>query len=40
MKPVQYAVSSEYQYAVLEIWYVNILEVIKRGPYSKKPQYT
>ncbi|GJZ93173.1 hypothetical protein Tco_0665238 [Tanacetum coccineum] len=29
----------EDQYAVLEIWYVNILEDIKRGPYSKKPQY-
>ncbi|GKD45873.1 hypothetical protein Tco_1270518 [Tanacetum coccineum] len=34
-----YTVSREDQYAVLEIWYVNILEDIKRGPYSKKPQY-
>ncbi|GJR54227.1 putative reverse transcriptase domain-containing protein [Tanacetum coccineum] len=38
-KQVQYAVSSEDQYAVLEILYVNILEDIKCGPYSKKPQY-
>ncbi|GKF99331.1 hypothetical protein Tco_0298114, partial [Tanacetum coccineum] len=38
-KQDQYAVSSEAQYAVLEIWYENILEDIKRGPYSKKPQY-
>ncbi|GJR30187.1 hypothetical protein Tco_1106419 [Tanacetum coccineum] len=30
---------SDYQYAVLEIYYVNILEDIKRGPYSKKLQY-
>ncbi|GJW37625.1 hypothetical protein Tco_0060545 [Tanacetum coccineum] len=29
----------EDQYAVLDIWHVNILEDIKRGPYSKKPQY-
>ncbi|GJY71783.1 hypothetical protein Tco_0475486 [Tanacetum coccineum] len=30
----------EDQYAVLEIWNeYNILEDIKRGPYSKKPQY-
>ncbi|GKD72400.1 hypothetical protein Tco_1330682, partial [Tanacetum coccineum] len=29
----------EDQYAVLEIQYVNILEDIKRGPYSKKLQY-
>ncbi|GJS47826.1 hypothetical protein Tco_0597947, partial [Tanacetum coccineum] len=35
----QYAVSSEDQYAVLEIQYMNILEDIKRDPYSKKPQY-
>ncbi|GKG33605.1 hypothetical protein Tco_0433764, partial [Tanacetum coccineum] len=33
------AVSKEDQYAVLDIWHVNILEDIKRGPYSKKPQY-
>ncbi|GKD25992.1 hypothetical protein Tco_1232206, partial [Tanacetum coccineum] len=33
----QYAVSREDQYTVLEIFYVNILEDIKRGPYSKKP---
>ncbi|GJR71876.1 hypothetical protein Tco_0084241 [Tanacetum coccineum] len=32
----QYAVSREDQYAVLEIQYVNILEDIKRDPYSKK----
>ncbi|GJW60760.1 hypothetical protein Tco_0110095 [Tanacetum coccineum] len=32
----QYAVSREDQYAVLKIWKVNILEDIKRGPYSKK----
>ncbi|GJU04966.1 hypothetical protein Tco_1121396 [Tanacetum coccineum] len=33
----QYAVSREDQYAVLEIWNeYNILEDIKRGPYSKK----
>ncbi|GJW09982.1 hypothetical protein Tco_1575809 [Tanacetum coccineum] len=37
----QYAVSSEDQYAVLEIWNeYNILEDIKHGPYSKKLQYT
>ncbi|GJR58573.1 ribonuclease H-like domain-containing protein [Tanacetum coccineum] len=35
----QYAVSEETQYAVFKIYYVNILEDIKRGPYSKKPQY-
>ncbi|GJR49955.1 zinc finger, CCHC-type containing protein [Tanacetum coccineum] len=36
----QYAVSREDQYAVLEIWNeYNILEDIKRGPYSKKLQY-
>ncbi|GJX94014.1 hypothetical protein Tco_0348600 [Tanacetum coccineum] len=35
----QYAVSREDKYAVLEIYKVNILEDIKRGPYSKKPQY-
>ncbi|GJV37403.1 hypothetical protein Tco_1409880 [Tanacetum coccineum] len=38
-KQFQYAISSEDQYAVLEIYYVNILEDIKRGLYSKKPQY-
>ncbi|GJX14723.1 transposase, Ptta/En/Spm [Tanacetum coccineum] len=39
-KLVQYAVSREDQYAVLEIWNeYNILEDIKRGPYSKKLQY-
>ncbi|GKC28716.1 hypothetical protein Tco_1036010 [Tanacetum coccineum] len=33
----QYAVSREDQYTVLEIWNeYNILEDIKRGPYSKK----
>ncbi|GJZ70560.1 hypothetical protein Tco_0634110 [Tanacetum coccineum] len=37
-KQDQYAVSKEDQYAVLEIWNeYNILEDIKRGPYSKKP---
>ncbi|GJR79103.1 hypothetical protein Tco_0149888 [Tanacetum coccineum] len=36
-KQDQYAVSREDQYAVLEIWNeYNILEDIKRGPYSKK----
>ncbi|GJV43631.1 hypothetical protein Tco_1428167 [Tanacetum coccineum] len=35
-KQDQYVVSSEDQYAVLEIQYVDILEDIKRGPYSKK----
>ncbi|GKE88460.1 hypothetical protein Tco_1565935, partial [Tanacetum coccineum] len=36
----QYAVSREDQYAILEIWNeYNILEDIKRGPYSKKLQY-
>ncbi|GJU57798.1 hypothetical protein Tco_1235564 [Tanacetum coccineum] len=35
----QYAVSREDKYAVLEIYKVNIMEDIKRGPYSKKPQY-
>ncbi|GKC54263.1 hypothetical protein Tco_1077008, partial [Tanacetum coccineum] len=36
-KQDQYAVSKEDQYAVLEIWNeYNILEDIKRGPYSKK----
>ncbi|GJR62658.1 hypothetical protein Tco_1504820 [Tanacetum coccineum] len=39
-KLVQYAVSREDQYAVLEIWNeYNILEDIKRGPYSMKLQY-
>ncbi|GJS29176.1 zinc finger, CCHC-type containing protein [Tanacetum coccineum] len=38
-KQAQYAVSREDQYAVLDIWHVNILEDIKRGPYSKKLQY-
>ncbi|GKA42270.1 hypothetical protein Tco_0734930 [Tanacetum coccineum] len=38
-KEYQYAVSKEDQYAVLDIWHVNILEDIKRGPYSKKLQY-
>ncbi|GJU53293.1 arginine--tRNA ligase, chloroplastic/mitochondrial-like protein isoform X2, partial [Tanacetum coccineum] len=32
----QYAVSKKDQYAVLDIWHVNILEDIKRGSYSKK----
>ncbi|GJR61849.1 hypothetical protein Tco_1504011 [Tanacetum coccineum] len=32
----QYAVSREAQYPVFMIYYVNILEDIKRGPYSKK----
>ncbi|GKF30487.1 hypothetical protein Tco_0100285, partial [Tanacetum coccineum] len=33
----QYAVSRETQYAVFKIWNeYNILEDIKRGPYSKK----
>ncbi|GJZ85142.1 ribonuclease H-like domain-containing protein [Tanacetum coccineum] len=36
-KEDQYAVSREDQYAVLDIWHVNILEDIKHGPYSKKP---
>ncbi|GJY41980.1 phospholipase-like protein [Tanacetum coccineum] len=35
----QYAISKEDQYTVLDIWHVNILEDIKRGPYSKKLQY-
>ncbi|GJY71294.1 hypothetical protein Tco_0474997 [Tanacetum coccineum] len=38
-KEDQYDVSREDQYAVLDIWHVNILEDIKRGPYSKKIQY-
>ncbi|GJY43997.1 hypothetical protein Tco_0432210 [Tanacetum coccineum] len=39
-KLIQYVVSREDQYAVLEIWNeYNILEDIKRGPYSKKLQY-
>ncbi|GKC03567.1 hypothetical protein Tco_0995177 [Tanacetum coccineum] len=38
-KEGQYAVSREGQYAILDIWHVNILEDIKRGPYSKKLQY-
>ncbi|GJX31398.1 zinc finger, CCHC-type containing protein [Tanacetum coccineum] len=38
-KEDQYAVSREDQYAILDIWHVNILEDIKRGPYSKKPRY-
>ncbi|GJU66011.1 hypothetical protein Tco_1252270 [Tanacetum coccineum] len=37
MKHDQYAVSREDQYVVLGISYVNILEDIKHGPYSKKP---
>ncbi|GKE30356.1 hypothetical protein Tco_1445740, partial [Tanacetum coccineum] len=32
----QYAISEETQYAVFKIYYVNNLEDIKRGPYSKK----
>ncbi|GJW48252.1 hypothetical protein Tco_0079898 [Tanacetum coccineum] len=37
MNKVQYAVSSETQYAVFKIWNeYNILEDIKRGTYSKK----
>ncbi|GJZ59272.1 hypothetical protein Tco_0615088 [Tanacetum coccineum] len=35
----QYAVSRRSQYTVLKIQYVNILEDIKRDPYSKKLQY-
>ncbi|GKC37012.1 hypothetical protein Tco_1049396 [Tanacetum coccineum] len=39
----QYAVAKDTQYAIFKIWYVNILEDIKRGPYSKKspirPEY-
>ncbi|GKB72615.1 hypothetical protein Tco_0934027 [Tanacetum coccineum] len=38
-KQAQYIISKEDQYAVLDIWHVNILEDIKRGPYSKKLQY-
>ncbi|GJZ78707.1 hypothetical protein Tco_0643544 [Tanacetum coccineum] len=38
-KEDQYAVSKRSQYAILKIKYVNILEDIKRGPYSKKLQY-
>ncbi|GJX88209.1 hypothetical protein Tco_0340223 [Tanacetum coccineum] len=38
-KLYQYALSREDQYAVLEIRNVKILEDIKCGPYSKKPQY-
>ncbi|GJS30030.1 hypothetical protein Tco_0490650 [Tanacetum coccineum] len=38
-KEDQYIVSREDQYAVLDIWHVNILEDIKRDPYSKKLQY-
>ncbi|GJW84966.1 hypothetical protein Tco_0158111 [Tanacetum coccineum] len=38
-KEDQYAVSREDQYAILDIWRVNILEDIKCGPYSKKLQY-
>ncbi|GJU92075.1 hypothetical protein Tco_1304498 [Tanacetum coccineum] len=38
-KEDQYAISREDQYAVLDIWHVNILEDIKHGPYSKKLQY-
>ncbi|GJS65130.1 hypothetical protein Tco_0679694 [Tanacetum coccineum] len=33
----QYAVSRRILYTVFELWNVNILEDIKRGPYSKKP---
>nr|GEW68191.1 hypothetical protein [Tanacetum cinerariifolium] len=33
----QYAVSREDQYVVFKLWNMNILENIKRGPYSKKP---
>ncbi|GJS89201.1 hypothetical protein Tco_0771837 [Tanacetum coccineum] len=37
MNKAQYAVSRETQYAVFKIWNeYNILEDIKRGPYSKK----
>ncbi|GJS19202.1 hypothetical protein Tco_0447834, partial [Tanacetum coccineum] len=32
----QYAVSRETQYAIFKIQYLNIMEDIKRGPYSKK----
>ncbi|GJU94540.1 hypothetical protein Tco_1319296 [Tanacetum coccineum] len=32
----QYAVSRETQYAIFKIYYLNILEDIKRGPYYKK----
>ncbi|GJX90363.1 hypothetical protein Tco_0343689 [Tanacetum coccineum] len=38
-KEDQYAVSRRSQYAVLKILYMNILEDVKRGPYSKKLQY-
>ncbi|GJW52596.1 hypothetical protein Tco_0096681 [Tanacetum coccineum] len=38
-KQAQYDVSREDQYAILDIWHVNILDDIKRGPYSKKLQY-
>ncbi|GJW25394.1 hypothetical protein Tco_0039205, partial [Tanacetum coccineum] len=38
-KQAQYAISREDQYAVLDIWHLNILEDIKRSPYSKKLQY-
>ncbi|GKD12032.1 hypothetical protein Tco_1196439 [Tanacetum coccineum] len=38
-KQAQYAISKKDQYIVLDIWHVNILEDIKRGPYSKKLQY-
>ncbi|GJU23959.1 putative reverse transcriptase domain-containing protein [Tanacetum coccineum] len=34
---IQYAVSRGIIYAVFELWNVNILEDIERGPYSKKP---
>ncbi|GJT44055.1 hypothetical protein Tco_0952770 [Tanacetum coccineum] len=36
-KEDQYDVSKTSQYAVLKMYYVNILEDIKRSPYSKKP---
>ncbi|GJU64869.1 hypothetical protein Tco_1246704 [Tanacetum coccineum] len=38
-KEDQYTVSREDQYAVLDIWHVNILEDIKRGPTPRNPQY-
>ncbi|GJU53294.1 hypothetical protein Tco_1227008 [Tanacetum coccineum] len=38
-KKGQYPVSRKDQYAVFDIWHVNILEDIKRGLYSKKLQY-
>ncbi|GKD83070.1 hypothetical protein Tco_1349909 [Tanacetum coccineum] len=38
-KEDQYTVSKVTQYVVFKIYYVNILEDIKLGPYSKKLQY-